>query len=71
MPECSRARNASLQAARGEFIALLDAHDLCEPERIAVQLKFLLERRALLLCSSDFSGFDHTGALARSYCGHY
>lgn len=67
----SRARNASLQAARGEFIALLDADDLCEPERIAVQLKFLLERPGLLLCSSDFSGFDHSGELARSYCGHY
>ncbi len=67
----SRARNASLQACRGEFIALLDADDICEPERIAVQLEYMLRSPELLLCSSDFSGFDHTGILARSYCGHY
>ena len=67
----SRSRNVSLEAARGEFIALLDADDLCEPERIAAQLKYLLYRPELLLCSSDFSGFDHTGELAHSYCGHY
>ena len=67
----SRARNASLEACRGEFIALLDADDICEPERIAVQLKYLLQNPEILLCSSDFSGFDHTGVLARSYCGHY
>ena len=67
----SRTRNTSLQAARGEFIALLDADDLCEPERIAVQLEYMLRNPNLLLCSSDFSGFDDTGILAHSYCGHY
>lgn len=67
----SSARNASLEACRGDFIALLDADDLCEPERIAVQLEYMLRNPDLLLCSSDFSGFDHTGMLARSYCGHY
>ena len=67
----SRARNVSLDACRGAFIALLDADDICEPERIAVQLEYMLQNPELLLCSSDFSGFDHTGMLARSYCGHY
>lgn len=65
------ARNASLQAARGEFIALLDADDLCEPERIAVQLEYMLRNPHVLLCSSDFSGFDENGLLAASYCGEY
>lgn len=65
------ARNVSLRAARGDFIALLDADDLCEPERIAVQLKYLLQHPDLLLCSSDFSGFDQSGLLASSYCGEY
>lgn len=67
----SHSRNASLQACRGAFIALLDADDLCEPERIAVQLEYMLRNPELLLCSSDFSGFDQSGVLARSYCGHY
>lgn len=72
-PNCgiSVARNMSLQACRGAFIALLDADDVCEPERIAVQLEYLLTSPDLLLCSSDFSGFDDSGTLAESYCGHY
>ena len=64
-------RNAGLAAARGDFIALLDADDLCEPERIAVQLKYLQEHPDVLLCSSDFSGFDAQGSLGTSYCGQY
>ena len=57
------ARNAGLVAAQGDFIALLDADDLCEPERIAVQIRYLQEHPDVLLCSSDFSGFDAQGAL--------
>jgi len=65
------ARNASVQAARGEFIALLDADDLCMPQRMAVQLRYLQTHPDILLCSSDFSAFDETGTLGASYCGVY
>ncbi|OYV36506.1 MAG: family 2 glycosyl transferase [Thiomonas sp. 20-64-5] len=65
------ARNASVQAARGEFIALLDADDLCMPERMAIQLQYLQTHPDILLCSSDFSAFDDSGPLGRSYCGVY
>lgn len=66
------ARNAGVQAARGDFIALLDADDLCYPDRIAIQLRFLQEHPDILLCSSDFSAFDARGPLQpASYCGVY
>lgn len=65
------ARNASVRAARGEFIALLDADDLCEPERIALQVDFLQRHPEVLLCSSDFSSFDERGPISASTIGSY
>jgi glycosyltransferase involved in cell wall biosynthesis len=38
---CSGARNAAIQAARGHYIALLDADDVWEPEYLDVQLGIL------------------------------
>jgi glycosyltransferase involved in cell wall biosynthesis len=65
------ARNAGLQAARGEFIALMDHDDVCEPERIAAQLKFLQEQPEVVLCSSDFSAFNADGPVSTSHTAAY
>jgi glycosyltransferase involved in cell wall biosynthesis len=65
------ARNTGVQAARGEFIALMDDDDLCEPERIAVQLRFLKERPEVILCCSDFSAFDASGPVSGSHTAAY
>lgn len=65
------ARNTALREANGAFIALMDHDDICEPERIAVQVMFLRQHPDVVLCSSDFSAFDQSGPLARSYCGEY
>jgi glycosyltransferase involved in cell wall biosynthesis len=37
------ARNAAIEAASGELIALLDADDLMEPDRLETQVTYLLE----------------------------
>ncbi len=47
------ARNAGIEAARGAYIALLDADDLAQPERLQVQMD-LLESSGADLCASNY-----------------
>jgi glycosyltransferase involved in cell wall biosynthesis len=65
------ARNTGLQAARGEFIALMDHDDLCEPERLAVQVQFMQQHPELVLCATDFSAFNANGPVSPSHTGTY
>jgi len=53
------ARNTGCTAASGRFIALLDADDLCEPERIGVQVAFMAARPDVVLCGTEFCAFPH------------
>jgi glycosyltransferase involved in cell wall biosynthesis len=52
------ALNAGLDAARGEFIARMDADDEAHPERLAEQVAFLRERGdcGLVSCLVEFGG---------------
>ena len=65
------ARNRGMREAQGEFIALLDADDLCDPARLQIQYEYLKSHPDLLLCSTDFSSFDASGMLERSSIGSY
>jgi hypothetical protein len=65
------ARNAGLAVAEGELIALMDSDDLCEPERIAAQVRFLEERPEVVLCCSDFGAFNASGPVSRSFGATY
>jgi glycosyltransferase involved in cell wall biosynthesis len=66
-----KARNAGLALAQGEYVALMDADDLCRPERIEVQVRVMQAHPEAVLCSSDFTSFDEQGVVATSRARRY
>jgi glycosyltransferase involved in cell wall biosynthesis len=65
------ARNLGLRAATGEFIALFDADDVCQPERLSAQVACMLQVPDVVLCSSDFSAFSGNQVLELSHIATY
>ena len=65
------ARRAGVAAARGRYIALMDADDLCRPERLAVQARILARWPDVVLCCSDFDAFDEHGQVSTAHAGRY
>ncbi len=65
------ARNTGHREARGEFVAWLDADDVCEPYRIALQAEYLAAHDHIGLVSSEFSAFNGDGIIADCYARQY
>jgi glycosyltransferase involved in cell wall biosynthesis len=65
------ARNTGCSAATGSFIALMDADDLCMPERIGAQVAFMVAQPDVLLSGTEFSSFDESGAQAERFARKY
>lgn len=65
------ARNRAQREARGKYLAWLDADDIAEPERIALQVACLEKLPEVTLCCSDFSAFTSDGPVASSYVTDY
>src|SRR3982751_559792 len=57
--------------ARGEFIAIMDADDLCRPERVLLEHAVLTRHPELVLCSSDFAAFGESGPISPSHGSTY
>lgn len=70
----SRARNAGLANARGEFIALLDSDDVSLPQRIEKQAQLLRDRPEVGLVGGLVNTIDRRGGLVRhgtdAWCLH-
>jgi glycosyltransferase involved in cell wall biosynthesis len=62
-------RNQALDATRADFIAMLDADDIAEPQRLATQLEFLRAHPDIGVLGSQLTIIDEVGALigTRSY----
>jgi glycosyltransferase involved in cell wall biosynthesis len=65
------ARGAGVAIARSDFIALLDADDLCHPERLARQATVLAQHPSVWLCCSEFSAFDARGTVSTALSETY
>ena len=58
LTSAARAANAGIEVARGDWIARLDADDICLPHRLQRQVAFL-----------EANGFDGCGGLAEAFGG--
>jgi glycosyltransferase involved in cell wall biosynthesis len=65
------ARNAGMARATGDLVAWLDADDLWNPEKVALQVAVLRQHPECVLVASDFSAFDGAGWFDRSHVREY
>lgn len=54
-------RNQGLGLARGEFVAIADADDVCLPHRLAAQVAFLRAHPEVDLCGGQIEAIDDAG----------
>lgn len=64
------ALNFGLRKAKGDFIARMDADDFSYPNRLEVQVNFLINHPEYILCGSQykFMGTEITSDLIQSWC---
>ena len=61
----TRSLNIGIEAARGEYIARLDADDICLPERLEKQVAYLDENPQVDICASNAHIINAAGEITR------
>jgi glycosyltransferase involved in cell wall biosynthesis len=61
----TKALNECLELARGEFIARMDADDVCMPNRFELQVSYLREHPDVVLVGGSYDLIDAAGRLLR------
>jgi glycosyltransferase involved in cell wall biosynthesis len=64
----ARSRNRGIQAARGEFIALLDCDDVWLPEKLEAQLALMRSRPDVGVVHTDYEVVDQGGTVLERVC---
>lgn len=54
-------RNALMNSAQGKYIALMDADDICEPNRLQVQVDYMERNPQIDVCGSFMTIIDENG----------
>lgn len=65
----ARSRNRGIEAARGEFVALLDCDDVWLPEKLAAQLDVVRLRPEVGVVHTDFEVVDANGTVLERVAG--
>jgi glycosyltransferase involved in cell wall biosynthesis len=60
---CSAARNAGIKAAKGDWVAFMDADDLWHPRKLEIQMAYLARHPDVSMVASDHSQGFHLGWL--------
>lgn len=67
MPGPAYARNAGLNIAKGEWIAILDADDIALPERLELQLNYIEKHPGVCLLGSGCTTIDAIGQVIKDF----
>lgn len=63
----TKALNVGLALARGEFVAILDADDLAEPERLARQIDFMRQNPQVAMAGGGFTAIGQQGEILKEH----
>ena len=63
----SAARNAGAAAARGDYLAVIDADDIWLPEKLSYQTKVLKQNPDIGLLCGNMVEFDDTGSVEQDH----
>lgn len=53
--------NRGIQVAKGKYIARMDADDISEPERLAIQVRILESNNHIVACGTNYYKINHHG----------